>query len=156
MPRTITPASQKTTSLEDFLCFAVYTASHALNRAYKPLLEPLGLTYPQYLVMVALWREDDQTVGGLGQRLALESSTLTPLLKRLEAAGLLARRRDTLDERQVRIALTPAGRRLRARAAGVPACIQAATGLGDRELRQLTSRITALRDAVEDHSAAAA
>lgn len=97
-------------SLPVFLCFAVYTTNLAFSRAYRPLLEGLGLTYPQYVVLVALNEEDDQTVRQLGQKLFLESSTLTPLLKRLETAGYVTRRRDNEDERQVRIALTSKGR----------------------------------------------
>src|SRR5437764_15290881 len=88
--------------VDDNLCFAIYSAGHAFNRIYKPLLQALDLTYPQYLVMVALWSRDDQTVGSLGDKLLLESSTLTPLLKRLEAMGHLTRSRDPADERQVR------------------------------------------------------
>ena len=87
--------------LDNFICFALYTANHAMNRVYKPLLDALGLTYPQYLVMVSLWEEDGQTVGGLGDKLFLESSTLTPLLKRLEAAGYIRRERSREDERVV-------------------------------------------------------
>src|SRR5258706_16439520 len=102
--------------LGEFLCFAVYSASHAFNRVYKPLLDELGLTYPQYLVMVLLWEQDDQTVGSLGEKLFLESSTLTPLLKRLEALGYVKRTRDPVDERQVRVRLTERGRALRERA----------------------------------------
>ena len=92
--------------VDDHLCFAIYSAGHAFNRIYKPLLGELGLTYPQYLVMVALWAKDDQTVGSLGEKLLLESSTLTPLLKRLEGIGYLTRTRDPADERQVRVRLT--------------------------------------------------
>ena len=98
--------------LDDFLCFAVYSASHAFNRLYKPLLDELGLTYPQYLVMVTLWERDDRTVGEIGERLFLESNTLTPLLKRMEAAGLVSRSRDPADERQVRLRLTAEGKGL--------------------------------------------
>ncbi|MBU8539230.1 MarR family winged helix-turn-helix transcriptional regulator [Falsiroseomonas tokyonensis] len=101
--------------LEDNLCFALYAANHAFTAAYKPLLDPLGLTYPQYLVLLVLWEAEDQTVKALGQRLHLDSGTLTPLLKRMETAGLVRRRRDAEDERQVRIALTEAGRALQAR-----------------------------------------
>ena len=99
--------------LDDFICFAVYTASHALNRVYKPLLDTLGLTYPQYLAMVALWEQDGQTVGGLGEKLFLESSTLTPLLKRLESAGYIKRERSSEDERVVVIRLSEEGSRLK-------------------------------------------
>ncbi len=99
--------------LDNFLCFAIYSANHAFTRVYKPLLDELDLTYPQYLVMVALWEKDDQTVGSLGEKLFLESSTLTPMLKRLEAMGYILRTRDKADERQVRVRLTETGRALR-------------------------------------------
>ena len=101
-----TPKSDEMRSLAEMLCFAVYSTSHAFNRVYKTVLAPLGLTYPQYLAMVSLWECDKQTVGGLCGNLGLESSTLTPLLKRLEAAGLIERSRDAHDERQVRVRLT--------------------------------------------------
>src|SRR5258707_13767824 len=110
-------------SLGEFLCFAIYSASHAFNRVCKPLLDELGLTYPQYLAMVALWEEDDQTVGSLCEKLLLESSTLTPVLKRLEALGHVKRTRDPEDERQVRVRLTERGRALRAKARDIPGCI---------------------------------
>ena len=96
--------------LSNFLCFAVYSANLAFGRAYKPLLDPLGLTYTQYVALVALRESDDQTVGVLGEKLFLESNTLTPMLKKLEALGYIQRRRDPADERQVRVSLTPAGR----------------------------------------------
>src|SRR6202790_2737687 len=105
------------------LCFAIYSTAHAFNRVYKPLLDKLGLTYPQYLLMVALWEQDDQTVGALGQKMFLESSTLTPLIKRLESLGLLARTRDPLDERQVRVRLAARGKALREGALEIPPCI---------------------------------
>src|SRR5437879_6243363 len=95
--------------LDDFLCFAVYSANLAFHRVYKPLLDELGLTYPQYLVLVVLYEQDDQTVGDLGDKLFLDSSTLTPLLKRMEGVGYVTRQRDPEDERQVRIRLTPRG-----------------------------------------------
>ncbi|MFN3685385.1 MarR family winged helix-turn-helix transcriptional regulator [Salinarimonas sp.] len=98
--------------LENQLCFAVYAASHAFNAAYTPLLEPLGLTYPQYLVLMTLWEEDGRTVSGIGEPLDLDSGTLTPLLKRMEAAGLVRRARDPDDERRVRVFVTPKGRAL--------------------------------------------
>lgn len=131
--------------IEEMLCFSIYSAGHAFNKIYKPLLDELGLTYPQYLVMVALWAKDEQTVGALGEKLSLESSTLTPLLKRLESNGYLARKRDLADERQVRISLTSAGAALRGRAADVPKCIASATGLTEEALRRLTGEIAALR-----------
>ena len=132
-------------ALEELVCFAVYSAGHAFNRVYQPLLEQVGLTYPQYLVMVTLWAKDDQTVGELGELLFLESSTLTPLLKRLEAAGYLARSRDPSDERQVRIRLTTAGRALQKKAREIPRCILEATGLSLSDLRRLQRQISTLR-----------
>ncbi|MGY4303001.1 DNA-binding MarR family transcriptional regulator [Bradyrhizobium sp. USDA 4369] len=137
--------------LDELLCFGIYAAGHAFNRVYKQLLDDLNVTYPQYLVMVLLWERDDQTVGELGSRLFLESNTLTPLLKRLEALGYIARRRDPSDERQVRISLTPAGAALRAKAATVPACIQAASGLTAAQARQLLIGVTALRAALDSY-----
>ncbi|WP_104668539.1 MarR family winged helix-turn-helix transcriptional regulator [Ensifer adhaerens] len=133
-------------ALDSFLCFAVYSANHAFTRIYKPLLESLDLTYPQYLVMVLLWEKDDQTVGGLGERLFLESSTLTPLLKRLEAAGYIARVRDKADERQVRVQLTDMGKALRRKAISVPRDLTEATKLGSEDLERLRAEISALRD----------
>src|ERR1700686_2553157 len=132
-------------NLEIFLCFAVYSASHAFNRIYQPLLEGLGLTYPQYIAMVLLWEGDGQTVGELGQRLFLESNTLTPLLKRLETLGHVKRRRDPADERQVRIRLTESGRTLRAKALHIPGCILTASGLDARTAKQLMTGIATLR-----------
>jgi DNA-binding MarR family transcriptional regulator len=134
--------------LSEFLCFAVYSTGHAFNRIYKPLLEALGLTYPQYLVMVQLWHEEGQTVGALGARLFLESNTLTPLIKRLEGLGLVGRLRDPADERQVRVTLTQAGRALEAQAEKVPGCIFEATGMTEAEVRRLTVNVTRLRDAL--------
>ena len=139
----------------DFLCFAVYAASHAFTRVYNPLLDALGLTYPQYLVRVMLWEQDDQTVGSLGDKLFLESSTLTPLLKRLEALGLVKRSRDPNDERQVRIRLTAAGERLREHAAHVPNCIAEASGLTSAEARRLVVDVTALRNSLDDAASSA-
>src|SRR5271154_1200758 len=110
-------------NLDEFLCFEVYSANHAFNRVYQPLLEKLHLTYPQYLVMVLLWERDGQTVGELGVRLSLESNTLTPLLKRLETLGYIKRSRDPGDERQVWARLTGSGRELRAMALHLPGCI---------------------------------
>lgn len=143
--------------LDHFLCFAIYAANHAFNRVYKPLLDAVGLTYPQYLVMVALWERDDQTVGAIGGRLFLESSTLTPLLKRLEAMGHIARARDTRDERVVRVRLTPQGRALREKARAIPGCILSATAMPVADLARLQQDITALRGhletAAEGHAA---
>ena len=130
----------------DHLCFAIYSAGHAFNRVYKPLLDELKLTYPQYLVMIALWAQDDQTVGDIGGKLFLESSTLTPLLKRLEALGYLTRKRDPEDERQVRLRLTDKGSGLRKKARDVGACIGAATGLTMEDAVRLRGEIAALRE----------
>ena len=141
----VTDKSLTSPVLEDLACFAVYSAGHAFNRVYKPLLDELGLTYPQYLVMVSLWDKDDQTVGELGELLFLESSTLTPLLKRLETVGYLTRSRDPSDERQVRIRLTNQGRALHRKAREIPRCILEATGLSLTDLRRLHRQITALR-----------
>src|ERR1700744_1929082 len=115
--------------LANQLCFAVYSTAHAFNKVYKPLLDPLGLTYPQYLVMLILWDEDEVTVKDLGQRLQLDSGTLTPLLKRLEAKGRVTRRRSQADERRVVVTLTEEGRVLNGKAAGVPRDLLCATGL---------------------------
>jgi DNA-binding MarR family transcriptional regulator len=142
--------------LEDLLCFAVYSAGHAFSRVYQPLLAKLGLTYPQYLVMVSLWAKDDQTVGELGEPLFLESSTLTPLLKRLEATGYVARSRDPSDERQVRIRLTNQGRALHRKAREIPRCILEATGLSLTDLRRLHRQIAALRQNLLQSSSAPA
>ena len=116
-------------ALDRQICFALYAASRALTNRYRPLLEPLGLTYPQYLVMLVLWERGAVPVKELGSALQLDSGTLSPLLKRLQAAGLVERRRSTADERQVLVEPTAAGRALRERAASVPAGIVAATGL---------------------------
>lgn len=138
--------------LDDFLCFSIYAAEHAFSRAYKPLLAEIGLTYPQYLAMTLLWEEDDQSVGRLSQRLSLESSTLTPLLKRLEADGMLSRHRDTKDERVVRVKLTAQGDRLREKAQKIPACILDAAGMSMEELCALRDQILALTRRLEKAS----
>jgi DNA-binding MarR family transcriptional regulator len=152
MPKTDrSPNPEEALNLDVFLCFAIYSAGHALNRVYKPLLDELGVTYPQYLVMVLLWETDDQTVGSLGEKLFLESSTLTPLLKRLEALGHLQRSRDPSDERQVRVRLTKTGRALRAKALRIPACINDAAGLKREDLRRLQTEITTLRNTLESY-----
>jgi len=151
-PQAPIPAHLRTA---DFLCFAIYATGHAFTRVYKPLLDALGLTYPQYLVMVSLWAEDGLTVGQIGERLILETSTLTPLLKRMETAGLLRRTRDSADERVVRITLTPQGRALQAQADAVPECILDATGMKLEDLLRLKSEIVALRRALDSHEAKA-
>lgn len=136
--------------LDDQLCFALYNASRALTRAYGPLLEPLGLTYPQYLVLLVLWDGDGLAVKELGERLKLDSGTLTPLLKRLEQQGLVVRRRGEDDERVVRIELTATGRALRGKARKVPSELACAAGYdlaserSMRELHRLRDELTAL------------
>ncbi|MGU3498321.1 MarR family winged helix-turn-helix transcriptional regulator [Mycobacterium sp. C31M] len=135
--------------LSDFLCFAVYSANLAYGKAYKPILDELGITYTQYLVIVALWEQDHQTVSGLGEKLFLESNTLTPILKRLEATGYLTRKRSAEDERQVVISLTDAGRELRER--GLEMDLVAATGLEPDELRAMQKGIATLRDNLRRH-----
>ena len=132
--------------LDHQLCFALYSASLAMTKLYKPLLTELGLTYPQYLALLALWEHDGQRVSELGGRLFLDSGTLTPLLKRLEAAGLVRRERSREDERIVGIFLTSAGHALKARAAQVPGCILQATSCSLGEVVELTHRVQALRD----------
>ncbi|WP_338663245.1 MarR family transcriptional regulator [Pararoseomonas sp. SCSIO 73927] len=133
----------------ELLCFSLYAAAHAMNRVYKPLLEPLGLTYPQFLVMLTLWDEDGQTVGQVSDRLLLESSTITPLLKRLEVAGLLKRERDRTDERVVRVRLSEAGLALREKALDIPSCILGASGLDLEGAVRLRDEVERLRHALE-------
>ena len=132
--------------LDHQLCFALYSASLAMTRLYKPLLDELGLTYPQYLALLALWEHDGLTVSELGQRLFLDSGTLTPLLKRMEAAGWLTRLRDTADERRVLIRLTTEGRALKARAQCIPGCVLQAAHCNVDEVQALTRQVQALRD----------
>ncbi|WP_306580875.1 MarR family transcriptional regulator [Dokdonella sp.] len=130
--------------LDEQLCFALYAASRAMTAAYRPLLEPLGLTYPQYLVLLVLWQDDGRSVGELGQRLALDSGTLTPLLKRMEAAGLVTRERRQSDERDVEIRLTRAGRALHARARPIPQCLLARAGMSATTLGRLRNNLAQL------------
>jgi MarR family transcriptional regulator, organic hydroperoxide resistance regulator len=139
----------------DYLCFSVYSASHAFTRAYQPLLQKFDLTYPQYIALVVLWEKDGQTVGELGAKLFLQSNTLTPLLKRLEKLGYVQRSRDPADERQVRINLTEAGKKLRGRAANVPDYIRNATGLERKQIKQLMNDIGVLRAALDRHASSA-
>ena len=136
--------------LDSQLCFALYAATRAMTQAYAPLLEPLGLTYPQYLVMLVLWEGCGVPVKHLGERLQLDSGTLTPLLKRLEAQGLVARRRDTDDERVVRIDLTAAGRALRRRAADVPRKLLCKMDLDLPELAQLRAQLNGLTQQLKE------
>jgi MarR family transcriptional regulator, organic hydroperoxide resistance regulator len=132
--------------LSNQLCFAVYSTAHAFNRVYKPLLDRLGLTYPQYLVMLALWERDGVPVKDIGERLFLDSGTLTPLLKRLEAAHLIKRTRSREDERQVLVALTSQGQALKEKAKSVPPAILAASGCSLGELAALKRNLVVLRD----------
>jgi len=126
-------------ALANQLCFALYSAHRAVTRAYGPLLEPLGVTYPQYLVMLALWERDDRAVTEIGERLGLDTGTLTPLLKRLERDGLVERRRDTGDQRVVRIVLTRAGRQLETKARDVPEQILERAGFDRRKPRSMVA-----------------
>src|SRR6266481_5503628 len=128
------------------ICFAVYSTAHAFNRVYKPLLDRLGLTYPQYLVMLVLWERDGVPVKDIGERLFLDSGTLTPLLKRLEAAQLIKRTRNPADERQVLIALTAQGQALKEKARTVPQSILAASACSIAELSAMKNDLVALRD----------
>ena len=143
---TATPPSPPELLLDNQLCFALYSASLAMTKLYKPLLDTLGLTYPQYLVMLALWERDGLTVSELGERLFLDSGTLTPLLKRLEAASLLVRLRDVQDERRVRITLTGQGRALRDGAQPIPHCVLARAQCTPADIGALTAQLHALRD----------
>ena len=134
--------------LDNQVCFALYSTSLAMTKLYKPLLDAIGLTYPQYLVMLVLWERDGLTVSELGERLFLDSGTLTPLLKRLEASGHLARLRDVQDERRVRISLTAGGRALRDRAQTIPQCVLQSSQCSLPELAALTGQLNHLRDAL--------
>jgi len=137
--------------LDEFLCFAIYSANHAFNRVYQPLLRKLHLTYPQFIAMIVLWAEDNLSVGELGSRLFLQSNTLTPMLKRLEALEYIERRRDGADERQVRIKLTAKGRKLQAKASDIISCVRSATKLEDKKMAQMLRDIGALRRSLEGH-----
>ena len=139
-------SSDQALQLDHQLCFALYSASLAMTKLYKPLLEEVGLTYPQYLAMLVLWEHDGVAVSELGERLHLDSGTLTPLLKRLEVAEFVTRLRDVQDERRVLIRLTAAGRKLRTRAARIPGCVLQATQCDVTEVLALTRQVQALRD----------
>jgi MarR family transcriptional regulator, organic hydroperoxide resistance regulator len=142
-PKAEPKAEPKGRKLSNFLCFAVYSANLAFGRAYKPILDAVGLTYTQYIAMVALSEADDQTVSTLGEKLFLESNTLTPILKKLELSGYLTRTRDPADERQVRVSLTPAGRRLLD--TDLSHALIGACGLGD-EFPVVQKSVVRLRD----------
>lgn len=138
-------ASKATAKLGDFMCFAIYSTNLAYSRVYKPVLEQLGLTYPQYVTIICLWEEDNQTVKGLSEKLFLEPSTMTPMLKRLEAMGYVRRERDSEDERSVRIFLTEAGRQLREKAFDYRETTARAAGLSPEEFSVLQKAIVNLR-----------
>jgi MarR family transcriptional regulator, organic hydroperoxide resistance regulator len=135
-------------SLDRQLCFALYSASRAMTAAYRPILGELNLTYPQYLVLLVLWEEGTITVGRLGERLQLDSGTLSPLLKRLEANGFVRRRRSAADERTVEVTLTPAGRRLERRAQCIPEQLLCAAGLTAKDAAELRDMVRHLTDAL--------
>ncbi len=156
MPAKQAPTPAEWLHLDRQLCFALYSTSLAMTKIYKPLLEPLGLTYPQYLAMLVLWQQDGITVSQLGERLALDSGTLTPLLKRLESSGLVQRLRDSADERRVLLQLTAEGRALRRQALKVPASVAQASGCQLDELASLTARLQALRERILSSPPAAA
>lgn len=143
-----------TIPLDHQLCFSLYGASLAINRAYKPMLDALGLTYPQYLVLSTLWETDRQTIGAIAERLSLEPSTITPLVKRLEQAGFVARERDPADERRVHVSLINAGRDVRPGAACLTQTLLERSGLTVAQLVDLNTRVQALRDAVASDSRA--
>ena len=136
--------------LDQQLCFPLYAAANAIGRAYRPLLEPLGLTYPQYLVMLVLWESAPLSVGELGTRLLLDSGTLTPLLKRLESAGVVRRQRDPEDERRVVIDLKAAGRQLEARARAVPEALACRLLVTPSDALRLQQDLRALLAALEN------
>lgn len=133
-------------ALENQFCFALYSASLAMTKTYKPFLDKLGLTYPQYLVMLVLWQQDDVLVKTIGEKLFLDSGTLTPLLKRLEASSLIERTRDEADERQVRITLTREGRTLKKKAQSIPHQVLCASGQQHDALERLREQLTAIRN----------
>ncbi|MCO4317346.1 MarR family transcriptional regulator [Phyllobacterium sp. 21LDTY02-6] len=138
-------AGESNLKLENFLCFAIYSTANALTRAYQPRLAALNLTYPQYLVMVVLWEQKNQAVKSIGEKLGLDSGTLTPLLKRLEIAGLITRTRDRSDERQVLIGLTDAGEAMREKAESVPLAMGKAFGCSMGEAKTLRAELMELR-----------
>nr|WP_316639441.1 MarR family transcriptional regulator [uncultured Roseateles sp.] len=160
MARNATPIKQAAPAadwqtLDVQLCFALYSSSLAMTKLYKPLLEPLGLTYPQYLVLMVLWQDDGLGVSALGERLHLDSGTLTPLLKRMETAGWLTRQRAQGDERRVELRLTASGRELKAAARNIPEQLACATACSLTELTDLTQRLSRLRDQLQKGQQAA-
>jgi MarR family transcriptional regulator, organic hydroperoxide resistance regulator len=148
-----TDAQDAALRLDNQLCFALYSASLAMTKLYKPLLETLDLTYPQYLAMLVLWEQDGVSVSALGERLFLDSGTLTPLLKRMEEKGLLRRQRSAQDQRRVEVFLTPHGTGLKTEAARIPACVIAATHCALPDLVALTQQVQALRKQLTEPTA---
>ena len=146
----MSPDDPNAPKLADFLCFAIYSTNLAYGKAYKPLLDALGVTYTQWITIIALWEQDDQTVSGLGEKLFLESNTLTPILKKLEGLGYLVRRRDPADERQVRVSLTEAGRALREK--GAQRTLVKATGLEPGEFATLQKSVVKVRNNLVTHT----
>jgi DNA-binding MarR family transcriptional regulator len=144
----VPPAANDPLPLDEQLCFSLYSTSIAINRLYKPMLDSLGLTYPQYLVLSVLWEEDGRTISAIAGRLALESSTITPLVKRLEAAGLVARQRNAVDERQVNVSLTAKGRGLRREASCLTDALLAHSGLEIPDMVALNDQVRKLRRAL--------
>ncbi|WJS83973.1 MarR family transcriptional regulator [Paracoccus sp. TOH] len=139
-------------TLDDMLCFATYAASLAFGRIYRPLLDGLGLTYPQFLVMLALWSEDGVPIGQLGERLSLETNTLTPMLKRLQGMGFLDRVRDTADERRVIVTLTEKGRAVQIDAGEITRCVAAASGLSEAQIVHLRHEMRELHRRLDAHA----
>lgn len=146
------PSIDTLLKLENQLCFALHATSMAFTRAYKPVLAPLGLTYPQYLVMLLLWERDNRTVSEIGEPLHLDSGTLTPLLKRMETAGLILRKRDPSDERVVRVTVSGAGQALREQAKGIPAAMGCVIGLELDSIIALKKEIAILGDNLRRNS----
>lgn len=139
-------SNAKSPKLADFLCFAIYSTNLAFGRAYRPILEELGLTYTQYIAIIALWEEDNQTVSSLGEKLFLESNTLTPILKKLESLGYLKRERSLADERQVIVSLTDAGRQLREK--GLDMNLVKESGLSPAEFKTVQNAVVAVRNSL--------
>lgn len=141
-------ATNRSRMLDEQLCFALYSASMAISRAYKPMLDKLGVTYPQYLVLSTLWEKNGKTIGAIAQRLALEPSTVTPLVKRLEAAGFMTRKRNVSDERQVLVTLTQKGKAMQERSRCLGETLVAAAGMSEKQLMELNQNVRVLREAV--------
>lgn len=142
------PPPPQVLTLDEHLCFAMYSANIAINRLYRPVLDQLGITYPQYLVLSALWQTDGQTIGAIAERLSLESSTITPLVKRLEVAGFLGRQRNPDDERQVIVRLTSKGKTMHQESKCLTETLLERSGLPVADIVRLNGEIRALRDAL--------